>query len=179
MTRAIILVALAGCAAARADEPPAKQRSLAAWAEVYRVLQHPRCRNCHPAGDAPLQFDVGRRHAQNITRRSTQNGLPCASCHRNKNAALRGGPPGAPNWHLPPAEHPMVFEGRTSAALCAQVKDPAQNGGKNHAQLIEHAEDSLVKWAWDPGPGRTKPPITHDAFAAAMRTWIENGAACP
>ena len=29
--------------------------------EIAQVLQSPRCMNCHPAGDAPLQTDESRR----------------------------------------------------------------------------------------------------------------------
>ena len=72
-----ITTALALCAAAtlvaRADEPPPTGPPAArptvdaaagarAFATVARVLQSPRCQNCHPAGDRPLQGDRGRRH---------------------------------------------------------------------------------------------------------------------
>jgi hypothetical protein len=166
-------------AAAPAPADPDREASLAAWTAVYRVLVHPRCRNCHPDGDAPLQGDAGVRHAQNISRRSVANGLPCASCHRSTNSRRRHGPPGAPGWKLPPGEHPMVFEGRSSAALCAQIKDPEQNGHLELAGLIHHVDEPLVRWAWEPGPGRSVPPITHAEFATAMRRWVDTGAACP
>jgi hypothetical protein len=150
------------------------------FATIYRAFESPRCRNCHPAGDAPLQFDDGRPHGQNITRRSEQNGLACAACHRAKNGARPGQPPGAPNWHLPPKTTPMVFEGRTPAQLCAQLKDRAQTGGRDVAALIEHVDkDPLVAWGWAPGPGRTAVPVPHDELVAAMRAWASAGAPCP
>ena len=34
----------------------------AACLEAYKVLMHPRCVNCHPAGDAPLQGEDSRPH---------------------------------------------------------------------------------------------------------------------
>ncbi|MGH9797725.1 MAG: hypothetical protein ACRD5D_06160, partial [Candidatus Polarisedimenticolia bacterium] len=58
--------------------------------------------------------------------------------------------------------------------------DPRQNGGKTLESLLHHvAEDSLVLWGWNPGDGRTPPPLTHAAFVQAMRDWIEQGAAIP
>lgn len=167
-----------GTAGARADDANAAD-SLAAWDQIYTVLEHPRCRNCHPAGDAPLQRDDGIRHAQNITRKSRLDGLTCAACHRARNSPIEHGPPGAAGWNLPPDATPMVFEGRSSAALCAQLKDPEQNGHRDLAALVTHVEEPLVKWAWDPGPGRTVPPISHAEFAAAVRRWVDTGAACP
>jgi len=71
------LIALSGWLASRR-----RSSTPTAFDTVYQVLLHPRCANCHPAGDAPLQFDDGRPHGQNITHRSEANGLPCASCHR-------------------------------------------------------------------------------------------------
>jgi hypothetical protein len=59
------------------------------------------------------------------------------------------------------------------------MKDPKRNGGKSRAALLEHANDALVLWGWDPGPGRTPVPISHADFAAAMRAWIDNDCGCP
>jgi hypothetical protein len=147
---------------------------------IYRALESPRCRNCHPAGDAPLQFDDGRPHAMNITRRSEKNGLACATCHRDRNGTRAGQPPGAPHWKLPPDGTPMVFENKTPAELCAQLKDPAQTGGRDLAALIEHVDkDPLVQWGWAPGPGRAPVPVPHDELVAAMRAWADAGAPCP
>jgi hypothetical protein len=155
-------------------------RARAAFLEVYQVLMSPRCMNCHPSGDRPLQTDRSTPHAQNISRRSEKNGVPCSTCHREKNGARPGQPPGAPHWHLPPAETPMIFEGRTPAQLCAQLKDPRQTGDRDLGELVEHVDkDALVLWGWSPGPGRTLPPLPHDRFVSAMRTWVDAGAACP
>jgi hypothetical protein len=37
--------------------------SVKAFLQVYKVLMSPRCMNCHPAGDQPLQGDDSRLHA--------------------------------------------------------------------------------------------------------------------
>jgi hypothetical protein len=164
---------------ARADDDHVAQGT-AAFAVVYRVLESPRCMNCHPKGDAPLQFDDSRPHAMNITRRSQRNGLTCATCHRDKNSPLPHQPPGAPNWLLPPAETPMVFEGKSAHELCLQLKDPAQTKGRDVPALIVHVDtDPLVQWGWAPGPGRTPVPVAHDDVVRAMKTWADAGAPCP
>lgn len=61
-----------------------------------------------------------------------------------------------------------------------QLNDPKQNGGKTLAQLLHHvSEDKLVLWGWNPGNGRTKPPLTHADFARKFGEWIDKGAAVP
>ena len=159
--------------------------SKAAWGTVYEVLVSPRCMNCHPVGDAPLQTDESRPHAMNITRQSEENGLACATCHQPQNTEVFGapgvaGPPGAPNWHLPEKDMPLIFQDRTSSELCEQIKRPEDNGNKTLDELLEHVtKDPLVLWGWDPGAGRTPPPVSHDEFVAEFRRWMLGGAVCP
>lgn len=153
-----------------------------AFVEVAKVLQSPRCANCHPPDDRPRQGDVPKPHAQNISRKSIEAGVLCSTCHQERNSedtiGLAGGPPGAPHWGLPPAN--QVFMGRTVSALCAQMKDPAQTGDRDLAKLLDHvSNDALVKWAWSPGGKRTTPPLSHEKFVAAFKTWVDSGGACP
>lgn len=154
-----------------------------AFLDVARVLQSPRCMNCHPAGDAPLQGDRHRPHAMNITRASVEAGLPCGTCHQEKNSevlGVKGGPPGAPHWGLPPKETPMVFQAKTPRELCEQLKDPSKNGKRDLHALLDHVDhDPLVLWGWAPGGRRTSPPLTHEQFVEAFKTWTASGGACP
>ena len=154
-----------------------------AFADVARVLQSPRCMNCHPAGDRPLQGDQNRLHTQNISRRTVDAGVPCSTCHQDRNSeavGVAGGPPGAPGWRLPPSDQPMVFQGKSATALCEQLKDPAHNRGRSLAQLLEHAtSDPIVLWGWAPGGKRTLPPLTHAQFVTAFQTWVAGDGACP
>jgi mono/diheme cytochrome c family protein len=176
-------------AVARRDDaaPPADAASgLAAFETVRKVFQHPRCQNCHIPGDAPLQLDEGRTHAQNVKRGLDGQGvpgLPCATCHTSGNPPASYGasmPPGAPNWHLPPARTPMVFIDLTPAQLCATVKDAKATGGKDLAAMLDHvANDRLVAWGWDPGVGRAAVPVPRPEVVAAFRTWMDAGAPCP
>ena len=150
---------------------------------AYAVFMHPRCMNCHPAGDAPLQGERSLVHAQNVQRGPDGKGLfalKCAACHQSENLAGLFMPPGNPNWHLPPADMPMVFERRSARELAEQLKDPKRNGGKTLAQILRHVEeDGLVKGCWNPGLGRMKPPLSHAEFVRAFREWVESGAGAP
>jgi hypothetical protein len=161
-------------------DPAEVEKGVEDFRQIARVLGSPRCRNCHPVGDAPLQGDVGKPHAMNISRTSFESGLPCTTCHREKNSKLMRGPPGVPNWHMPSRELPMVFEKKTPLELCEGVIDPARNGGRSLTQLREHLEkDPLVLWGWDPGLGRNRPPLPRDEFVKHVDGWIARGAPCP
>ncbi|WP_254053417.1 hypothetical protein [Singulisphaera sp. GP187] len=144
---------------------------------------HPRCMNCHPAGDIPLQGDDSHLHAQNVKRGPDGKGLyalKCANCHQERNLAGDNMPPGNPNWHLPSPEMPLVFQGKTPGELARQLKDPKTNGNKTLEQLLHHVtEDKLVLGGWDPGDGRTRPPLSHAEFVKKMREWVEKGAVVP
>jgi hypothetical protein len=158
-------------------------RARDAFLSVIPVLKHPRCLNCHATGDYPRQGDDAHIHTQNV-RRSLDGhgkyGQKCSTCHQEQNVAGLNMPPGAPNWHLPPAATPMIWEGRTPGQICRQIKDPKQNGGKSIAQIVEHVSaDKLVMWGWNPGEGRSLPPQSHDEFAGKFQEWARYGAACP
>ncbi len=155
----------------------------AAFNRAWTVFNSPRCRNCHPAGDAPLQGDDSHVHIQNVKRGLDGHGvygMKCNTCHQLANTPGDNMPPGNPKWSLPPANMKMVIVGEAPGQFCRQLKDPAQNGGRTLAQIITHvSSDDLVGWAWNPGDGRNPPPLTRPEFAAAMREWVKNGAACP
>ncbi len=156
--------------------------SVKAFMEVYTVLMSPRCMNCHPAGDVPLQGDDNHLHVMLPHRGKDGKGvfaMKCSNCHQPTNSPGLHAPPGNPDWHLPPADMKMVFQGKTPRELAKQIMDPAQNGHKSKAQLIEHADDSLVLAGWNPGEGRSLPPMSHQAFKKAWITWIKKGAYAP
>ena len=162
-------------------------RSRALFAEAAKVVTGPRCMNCHPAGDHPTQGDNEHVHEPAAFRGEAGvgvPGLPCISCHNDKNFPLAVGAasyqsiPGHPRWGLAPIE--MSWQGKTPAEICRQIKDPARNGGRSLALLQEHlAKDDLVGWAWHPGAGRRPAPGTQQEFGAIVAAWIESGAECP
>ena len=156
--------------------------SVKAFMDVYKVLTSPRCMNCHPAGDVPLQGDDNRLHKMTPQRGSDGKGIyamKCSNCHQPTNIAGLNTPPGNPNWHLPPANMKMIFQGRTANQLAKQLVNPKTNGNKTMQQLIAHADDGLVKAGWDPGEGRTVPPMSYEEFKKAWITWIKSGAYAP
>lgn len=156
--------------------------SVKAFEKVYTVLMSPRCVNCHPIGDIPLQGDDSHVHKMLPKRGEDGKGLyamKCANCHQLENTKGPHAPPGAANWHLPPANMKMVFEGRSAHDLAKQLIDKKQNGNKNMKKLLEHADDGLVLSGWKPAEGNSLPPMSHSEFKKAWTTWLENGAYAP
>ena len=156
-----------------------KARSVALFREAGKVFASPRCLNCHPDGDRPSQ-GTGYPHQPPVQRGADGHGVTtmrCTTCHQKANfdpARV----PGHPDWHLAPAS--MAWQHRSLAAICAQLKDPARNGGRPLDKIVEHvAQDSLVGWAWNPGAGREPAPGTQASFGALMKAWADSGAACP
>jgi hypothetical protein len=157
-----------------------EMRSAAIFTELGKVLTNPRCMNCHPAGDRPHQGDEGRLHQPPVERGADGHGVAamrCSICHQNANFDP-GRVPGHPEWHLAPRE--MAWEGKTLPEICAQIKDPARNGGRKPEDLIHHiGEDTLVGWAWAPGFGRAPAPGTQKEAGALVAAWVKSGAVCP
>jgi hypothetical protein len=155
-------------------------RSAAMFTELGKVLTHPRCVNCHPAGDRPRQGEQGRPHQPPVARGADGHGVPamrCSNCHQQANFDPAG-VPGHPEWHLAPRE--MAWEGKTLAEICAQIKDPTRNGGRSLEELIHHiGTDTLVGWAWAPGFGRQPAPGTQKQAGALVEAWVKTGAVCP
>jgi hypothetical protein len=155
-------------------------RSRALFGEIAKVLEHPRCVNCHPADDSPRQRDGHEAHDPPVTRGANDRGVPamqCTTCHQEANAVLAR-VPGAPDWHL--ARREMAWLGKTPAEICAQIKDPQRNGGRSVAQIVDHlSHDRLVGWAWAPGADRAPAPGTQAELAALAQAWAASGAECP
>ena len=193
MLSALIFIVAVGASAFRKDDAPLKEiklsminrdsvESVKAFETVYKVLMSPRCMNCHPAGDIPLQGDDSHLHAMAPKRGVDGKGvyaMKCSNCHQDTNTPGLHTPPGNPEWHLPPAAMKMVFEGKTAHELAKQLVDKKQNGNKDTKKLIEHADDGLVLAGWNPGEGRTLPPVSHAEFKKAWLTWIKKGAYAP
>jgi phytoene dehydrogenase-like protein len=189
----IIAFALLGCSEptpegegaptpSASGEPPTSSQAdgLKAYAKVYRVLTHPRCMNCHPDGDRPLQFEDARDHAMNVQRGPKDRGRAgqrCTTCHQQANQDLPRLPPGSPVWRLAPRE--QAFQGRSPRALALQLNDPQQSH-MTLDELITHVrDDALVGWGWKPGPGRAPIRTPRDEFVAAFTTWVAAGAPVP
>jgi len=155
----------------------------AAFEAMLPVLHHPRCMNCHSAGDFPRQGDDSHPHAMNVRRGPEGRGVTsqkCGTCHQDHNLAGPHLPPGAPDWQMPPRATPMIWAGLTDNQLCELLKDPKQNGHRNVNQIVDHmTTPKLVLWGWNPGEGRTPIPLSQADFAAKVKQWAAQGAACP
>ena len=139
--------------------------------------------NCHPSGDVPLVGEDSHLHGQRVKRGEDGRGMyasKCANCHMDKNTPGINKPPGCPDWHMPPANMKMIFQGRTPRELAAQLLDTAENGNKTTADLIKFIEaNQFVLAAWNMGEERNPPPFSHEEFTTQFKLWIDNGAFLP
>ena len=113
------------------------ERSRALFVEAGRVLQHPRCLNCHPVGERPTQGDDRHPHSPPVVRGSDDKGavgMRCTTCHQNANYEPSG-VPGNPLWHVAPKS--MAWQTKSLGQICEQIKDPRRNGGKTLEQYLE------------------------------------------
>ena len=164
--------------------PEMEQESKAAFLKAYTVFMHPRCMNCHPSGDVPLQGDDSHMHLQGVKRGKDGKGLyamKCKNCHQDANLVGANLPPGMPDWQLPPADRKMVFEGKTPRQLAQQFKDNNFTGFKNlNVEMMKHVEKAdLVINSFVPLEGKAKIPMSHKEFVGYVKEWLDKGAAVP
>jgi hypothetical protein len=184
----------AGCQKS-ADKPKVQTSTtlFAGWRafdQIYSVLTHPRCINCHTATAHPDQGDDRHTHFANVVRGADGHGvaaLQCVSCHQESNADSTG-VPGGHNWHLAPLsmrwqdESGNIF---TRKQLYQALIDRTKNGNLDGPKLLKHhQEEALVHWGFAPGIGidgrpRSLPPLTHKQFVEATRVWVEAGMPSP
>jgi len=172
--------------AAQGNEGQKNERDDAAAAAAFEtiipVLHHPRCMNCHSAGDFPRQGDDSHRHTMLVRRGPAGDGalvVKCSTCHQDHNWEGLHMPPGAPGWHLPSPAALMIWQGLNDHQLCELFKNPNQNGNRSVGQIVEHMSTPLVLWGWNPGDGRTPVPMPEAQFLAKVKEWATKGAACP
>jgi hypothetical protein len=164
--------------------PNSRERSRAIFGEIGKLLTNPRCMNCHPAGDHPLQGNDQHEHIPPVWRGETGHmATNCAGCHTERNVTLHEAAsyqsiPGHPRWGVAPLS--MAWEGKSLGDICRQLKDVNLNGGRDLALLQDHvAKDDLVAWAWSPGEGRGPAPGNQELAGQLVQAWIDSGAECP
>ncbi|GAB2176792.1 hypothetical protein [Dongia sp. agr-C8] len=166
---------------------------LEAWKRIEAVVTHPRCANCHVDANAvPIWTPAGetknRVHGMNIHGGESRIGaelIPCATCHVTSTTANDPAP--APphagiDWQLAPVE--FLWFGQSGATICAQLRDPKRNGGRDAEGLIEHLRhdaslSGFIPRAWAPGEGRTTPPGTFEDHVRDIALWGAAGQPCP
>ena len=194
----VVMLAAAGCTRSKSSETPTAdlggnglkapsafsairddgERAKALFEELSKVLQHPRCINCHPQGEGPLQGDDQRPHEPHVVRGNGGLGAPgmfCTTCHGQKSYL---NVPGNPKWVLAPAE--MAWVGKSTAEICAMLKDKKRNGGRDLDAVHRHlAKDPLVSYGWSAPEHLESAPGNQATVAALFRAWMDAGAACP
>lgn len=112
-------------------------------------------------------------------------GLSCSTCHvtsTRPNSVPHAAPHTGMDWKLAPLEFQWVD--KTSAEICAQMRDPARNGERDAAGLIEHITHDaevigFITWGFNPGAGRAPAPGGLQAHLLDMATWAAAGMPCP
>ena len=170
----------------------APEDGLAAWENIHAVLTHPRCLNCHVGADnVPLwgtAEDHDRIHGMAINAGDSRIGagtMSCNACHQTStrpNTVPHAPPHSGMDWRLAPVE--FQWTDRTSAQICAQIRDPDSNGGRDEAGLIEHIlHDAeligFITWSFDPGAGRDSAPGSLQTHLEDMAHWTAAGMPCP
>ncbi len=166
---------------------------LEAWKRIEAVVTHPRCANCHVDSRAiPIWTPAGegknRVHGMNIHGGESRIGaeaLRCATCHMTStqpNEPAPAPPRAGIEWQLAPVE--FIWFGKSGAEICAQLRDPQRNGGRDPVALLAHLrhDESLsgfIPRAWHPGEGRATPPGTFEGHVKDMAMWAAAGQPCP
>ncbi len=166
---------------------------LAAWERVHAVVSHARCVNCHVGEDnVPIwsgpSYGETRPHGMNINAGVSRIGieyLPCSTCHATAttpNLDAHAAPHAGHPWMLAPVE--FQWNGRTGPEICRQLRDPARNGERDGAALVEHVvhdaeAHAFITWAFVPGGGREAPPGTMQDHLDDMVIWTAAGMPCP
>jgi len=118
-------------ACSRSEAAEAAPASSEPFDAVASVLMYPRCINCHQV-DSPRQTDAKIFHQPLVVRGKDGHGAPtlqCQTCHQATNTA-EDFVPGVATWGLAPLS--MLWEGKTKAQICEQVKDPKRKRRPAH-----------------------------------------------
>jgi hypothetical protein len=108
--------------------------------------------------------------------------MRCRNCHNVSGNNETSGTPGGGDtdkerWRLAPLS--MMWQGLSSAKLCATLKNKDLNDNMDGPTLIHHMSSPLVMWGWNPGGDRTAVPMPHDEFVKQMEIWVAGDMACP
>ncbi|MBW7968015.1 hypothetical protein [Bradyrhizobium sp. BR 10289] len=195
------IAALTGIVAAKDDGKSevsqagsvSRAEGLEAWKRIEAVVTHPRCANCHVDAKAiPIWTPAGetkpRVHGMNIHGGESRIGteaLACSTCHMTSTQANEPAPspPRAGiDWQLAPVA--FIWFGKTGAEICAQLKDPKRNGGRDAAGLVDHLRhdaslNGFIPRGWAPGAGRSTPPGSFEEHVKDMAMWGAAGQPCP
>lgn len=169
-------------------------QGLAAFARIFEVLSHPRCANCHvgedniPMWTGPSYGDKQGVHGMKVNAGESRIGaetIPCATCHRTTTrleSEQHAPPHFGLDWRLAPVE--FEWFGKNPAQICAQLKNPERNGGRDGLALAQHLVDDAghrgpVLWGWSPGGNRQPAPYNLQQHVDDVLIWAAAGQPCP
>lgn len=174
------------------EAPPegsvSREAGLEAWARIYEVTSHPRCSNCHVGADnIPMwsgpSYGTARPHGMNVNAGESRIGaeyVPCSSCHAYREGdhdMPHAAPQVAMAWQLAPVE--AEWFGRSSDEICAQLRDPERNGGRDYLEIAGHLDhDLILHWAWSPGGEREPAPYSLQEHVNDVLAWGVAGYPC-
>jgi hypothetical protein len=173
---------------APAEGSVSRDDGLSAWQRIYEVTSHPRCSNCHVGADnKPMwsgpSYGKARPHGMNINAGDSRIGaeyVQCSTCHayrEGSNDMPHAAPQVAMNWQLAPVE--AEWFGKSSTDICAQLRDPERNGGRDYSELASHLDhDLILHWAWRPGGGREPAPYSLQEHVNDVLAWGVAGFPC-
>ena len=169
-------------------EAVSREDGLSAFLRIYEVASHPRCSNCHVGADnRPMwsgpSYGKARPHGMNVVAGDSRIGaetILCSTCHaynEGSNNLPHMAPQVAMNWQLAPVE--AEWFGKTSDEVCAQLRDPERNGGRDYLDLASHLDhDLILHWAWNPGGGREPAPYDLQSHVNDVLAWGVAGYPC-
>ena len=169
-------------------EAVSREDGLSAFLRIYEVASHPRCSNCHVGADnRPMwsgpSYGKARPHGMNVVAGDSRIGaetILCSTCHaynEGSNDLPHMAPQVAMNWQLAPVE--AEWFGKTSDEVCAQLRDPERNGGRDYLDLASHLDhDLILHWAWNPGGGREPAPYDLQSHVNDVLAWGVAGYPC-
>jgi hypothetical protein len=123
----LIIIAVANSHAASARRAPGAASSREAFLQIYKVFTSPRCQNCHPSGESPLQGDAPPPSAKRQARQEWLWRLRHALRHHTRPPispastcllAIPSGPAFSRTQDGLRRPHPPI--------TCRQLKDPRQ-----------------------------------------------------
>jgi hypothetical protein len=138
-----------------------------------RVLQHPRCLNCHPVGERPTRATTVIRIPAGGTRCGDRAPSACAAPPATRMQLRPSSVPGHPLWHVAP----KAWRGRRNRWVrSASRSGPEAQRRQDARGDQEHmARDSLVGWARAPGGNRSPLPERKHSWRVDRRVDRDRG----
>ena len=163
------------------------ERSRALFNEIAKVVTHPRCMNCHPAGNHPLQGDDRHEHLPPVPRGEAGlgvAGLNCATCHTERNFTLVGAarPTRAFRAIRAGASRRSKWPGKASRSARSASSSRTRRATADARSRCCTSISRTTTWSRGAGSrakGASRRRADQKQLGALAQAWIESGAQCP